>query len=255
MKEHRPATGRDDGRRDGRPARGHWIALEGPDGGGKTSQVPRLVARLEAVGLGVVTTKEPGGVATFGTALRDYLFNENRIEGMSPELQLLFFEADRAATVRDVIVPALESGHWVVCDRGPFGSTVYQGIVQGVDVEVVSMLTDWATGGVYPDLTLILDVPPEVALSRIAARSSATNWFDRWDAAQFTRVRNAYRLVAQAAAHRCVEIEADAPPEAVEAAIWEAVMKHLALDAGAAAEPSAQIVAASLSNQRGGRPR
>lgn len=210
-----------------RPTRGRWIALEGPDGGGKTFQIPRLVARLEAAGIEVVVTKEPGGVATFGQALRDYLFAENRIEGMSPEVQLLFFQADRAATVRDVIMPAVEAGHWVVCDRGPFGSTVYQGVVQGVDVEEVAKLTDWATAGMYPDLTLILDVSPEVALSRIAARTGPTNWFDRWDTAHFTRVRNAYRLVAQAAAERCAVIGADVTPDAVEAAIWDAVLSRL----------------------------
>lgn len=227
MDEHVTHTGPDEGRPQDRPPRGRWIALEGPDGGGKTSQIPRLVARLQAAGLGVVTTKEPGGVATFGKAVRDYLFTENRIEGMLPEVQLLFFQADRAATVRDVIMPAVAAGDWVVCDRGPFGSTVYQGVVQGVDVETVAKLTDWATGSVYPDLTLILDVSPEVALARIATRPGATNWFDRWDAAHFSRVRNAYRLVAQAAAHRCEVIAADAPPDAVEEAIWDAVMRRL----------------------------
>lgn len=208
--------------------RGRWIALEGPDGGGKTSQVSRLVARLKAAGLRVVTTREPGGVPSFGTALREYLFTENRIEGMSPEVQLLFFQADRAATVRDVIMPAVAAGDWVVCDRGPLGSTVYQGIVQGVDVEAVAMLTDWATGGAYPDLTLILDVTPEVALARIAARPDATNLFDRWDTAHLSRVRNAYLLVAQRIAHRCVVIAADAPPDTVEEAIWHAIMQRLA---------------------------
>jgi dTMP kinase len=228
MDEHVTKKGIDTGSAQDRLTVGRWIALEGPDGGGKTSQIPRLVARLRAAGLGVVTTKEPGGVATFGKALREYLFTENRIEGMSPEVQLLFFQADRAATVRDVIMPAVEAGDWVVCDRGPFGSTVYQGVVQGVDVEEVAKLTDWATGGRYPDLTLILDVSPAVARSRIAARNGARNWFDRWDAPHFSRVRNAYRLVAQAAADRCVVIAADAPPDAVEMAIWDAVVARLA---------------------------
>jgi dTMP kinase len=238
MDEHVTKARPDAGGPQDRPLRGRWIALEGPDGGGKTYQIPRLVARLQAAGLGVVTTKEPGGVATFGKALRDYLFTENRIEGMSPEVQLLFFQADRAATVRDVIMPAVAAGDWVVCDRGPFGSTVYQGVVQGVDVEEVAKLTDWATGGVYPDLTLILDVSPEVALSRIAARTGTINWFDRWDAAHFSRVRNAYRLVAQAAANRCVVIEADATPDAVELAIWDAVMTRLAPGTGTAYSPA-----------------
>jgi dTMP kinase len=221
-----------------RPTRGRWIALEGPDGGGKTLQIPRLVAHLEAAGIKVVVTKEPGGAATFGRALRDYLFAENRIEGMSPEVQLLFFQADRAATVRDVIIPALEAGHWVVCDRGPFGSTVYQGVAQGVDVEDVAKLTDWATGGVYPDLTLILDVSPEVARTRIEARAGATNWFDRWDTTHFTRVRNAYRLVAHAAADRCALIAADVTPDAVESAIWDAVSMRLGPGEAEVASPA-----------------
>ncbi len=210
-----------------RGGRGRWIALEGPDGGGKTLQIPRLVARLGAAGISVVTTKEPGGVPTFGAAVREYLFTENRIEGMTPEMQLLFFQADRAATVRDIVRPALERNDWVVCDRGPFGSTVYQGVVQGVDVEDVNKLTDWATGGMYPDLTLILDVSPQIALGRISSRTGATNWFDRWDASNFARVRNAYRLVAQGAATRCVLIDANVSVEQVESAIWTAVEARL----------------------------
>src|SRR5690348_6228814 len=78
-------------------ARGKWIALEGPDGGGKTSQIPSLVRRLERAGVRVVTTKEPGGAGAFGRAVRDFLFVDNQIEGMPPEQQLLFFQADRAA--------------------------------------------------------------------------------------------------------------------------------------------------------------
>ena len=221
--------------------RGRWIALEGPDGGGKTSQIPRLKARLEATGLTVVTTKEPGGAPRFGPALRDYLFADKRIEGMPPEIQLLFFQADRAATVRDVITPSLEAGHWVICDRGPFGSTVYQGVVQGVDVEDVARLTDWATGGRYPDLTVILDVAPKIALARIAARPGGTNWFDQWDEARFTRVRNAYRLVAQAAPDRCAVVAADGSPEKTADAIWAAVTARLgaALTGGDLAPDSA----------------
>lgn len=237
------------GQRD-RPQRGRWIALEGPDGGGKTSQIPCLVARLQAAGMEVVTTREPGGVATFGAALREYLFTENRIEGMSPEVQLLFFQADRAATVRDVIMPALAAGKWVVCDRGPFGSTVYQGIVQGVDVDDVAKLTDWATGGTYPDLTLILDVSPEVAQPRLAARKGATNWFDRWGFEHLARVRNAYNRVAQASAERCSVIAADASHDAVEEAIWDVVTTRLLHGRDEAALSSAHLGGANPSSSR-----
>jgi dTMP kinase len=256
MEEQATMTGVDECGRPDRPQRGRWIALEGPDGGGKTSQIPCLVSRLQAAGIEVVTTKEPGGVATFGTALREYLFTENRIEGMSPEAQLLFFQADRAATVRDVIMPALAAGKWVVCDRGPFGSTVYQGIVQGVDVDDVAKLTDWATGGTYPDLTLILDVSPEIAQSRLAAREGATNWFDRWDFAHLARVRNAYSRVARAAAERCSVIAADASHEAVEEAIWDVVTTRLALGRDEAAYSSAHFGGGNPSSSRSsGRPR
>lgn len=215
-------------------ARGKWIALEGPDGGGKTSQVPALVRNLIDAGITVVTTKEPGGAGAFGNAVRDFLFSDNQIEGMPPEQQLLFFQADRAATMRTVIEPALAAGNWVVADRGPFGSTVYQGIVQGVDVQTVAKLTEWATGGDQPDLTIILDVSPDIATARLSQRASGRNWFDSWDASRFAKVRNAYKLLAQLAGHRSALVSADGRRDEVEQLIWATVQERLRGDLASA---------------------
>jgi len=205
---------------------GMWIAIEGVDGCGKSTQVSRLARRIDAEMVRVITTKEPGGAPGFGPALRDFLFHQDQIREMSAYVQLLFFEADRAATVQTVVMPALNDGTWVVSDRGPFGSTVYQGLVLGVPLDLVEHLTNAATGGRRPHLTVILDVTPQVAITRLATLRQP-NWFDTWSAERLTLVIDAYRRMAREHQERTILIDGTPEPDAVAASIWECVWSRL----------------------------
>ncbi len=206
--------------------RGRLISFEGPDGGGKTTQARRLVARLERRGLGVVYTREPGGTAA-GEAIRRILQHEEFPEPLCAEAEVLLFAASRAQLVRRVIRPALEGGLWVVADRFLDSTTVYQGHARGLGVEAVEALHRIAVGDTRPDLTLILDSGPFEAALRLRRRQAgggeAPDRLEREDAAFHERVREGYRELARREPQRCRWIDTSAPAETVEAAIWAEV--------------------------------
>jgi dTMP kinase len=147
------------------PSNGRFLVLEGPDGGGKTTQSARLVGWLRSTGLEVVACREPGGTA-LGERLRDLLKDRSDIAiGMKAEM--LLFMASRAQLVEEVIRPAIARGAVVVSDRFLLSNVVYQGYAGGLEVEELWRVGLASTGGLMPDLTLIVDVPPEVALARV----------------------------------------------------------------------------------------
>jgi dTMP kinase len=149
------------------PRRGLFLSLDGPDGGGKTTQAARLVDWLRARGLDVVACRDPGGTA-LGHRLRSILLDRSELHfGLRAEM--LMYMASRAQLVEEVIEPALASGKVVVSDRYLLANVVYQGHAGGLPVEEVWRVGRAATGGRMPDLTLVLDVPSEVASARIGA--------------------------------------------------------------------------------------
>ena len=139
--------------------RGRLVALEGIDGCGKSTQ-----ARILAERLGAVSTFEPGATK-LGAALRSLLLDQDRIS-VAPRAEALLMAADRAQHVAEVIAPALESGTWVVTDRFAASTLAYQGFGRGLDRQELQFLVEWATGGLRPDLTVLLDLPVATAAGR-----------------------------------------------------------------------------------------
>ncbi len=188
-----------------------FIVFEGVEGSGKTTQVNMLAEALRSRGLTVVVTHEPGGTPA-GEAIRDVLL-AHRVD-MSPLCELFLFCASRTQHVRDVIAPALRRGQVVISDRYELSSVVYQGYAGDVGVPLAEQLNNIATGGLHPDLTVILDIDPEEGLRRNRANSSA----DRIEAKDLDfhrRVREGYLVWAASHPRASLVIDATLPPEEI----------------------------------------
>lgn len=208
------------------PYPGRFVALEGPDGGGKTTQVQRLAESLRQAGHTVALCRDPGGTP-LGDRLRSLLQDPTGPE-FGVRAEMLLFMASRAQLVESVIRPALEAGEIVVSDRFLLSNVVYQGYAGGLDVEEIWTVGRSATGGLMPDLTLILDVPPATAVSRIGAAGR-----DRIEARgpdYRERVRQGFLDIAAHDPASIVVLDADVPPEALAQRIREEVTRALALD-------------------------
>jgi dTMP kinase len=144
---------------------GFFLVLDGPDGGGKTTQAARLADWLRSRGFDVVACRDPGGTA-LGNRLRAIVMDRDTVP-LSIRAEMLLFMASRAQMIEEIIRPALESGHIVVCDRFLLATIVYQGNAGGLDPAEVAAVGRAATGGLLPDLTIVLDVPPEAARRRV----------------------------------------------------------------------------------------
>jgi len=203
---------------------GRFISLEGPDGGGKTTQAARLVARLRERGRNVVTVREPGGTE-LGEWVRRVVQHGATGEPLSATTELLLFSAARRHLTERVIAPALREGRWVVSDRFLDSTTVYQGIAGGLRPEEVAAVHRIAVGEELPDLTLVLDVDPERGLARLHSRAGGgeLDEMERRAVDFHRRVREGYRQLAKAEPRRVRLIDASPSAEAVAAAIWKEV--------------------------------
>ena len=170
--------------------RGKFVVLEGGDGSGKSTQVTRVASWLRSREVNVYETFEPGAGAT-GAVIRDLLLHGPA--EVAPVAEALLMAADRAQHVATEIEPALARGGWVVCDRYVPSSLVYQGVVRGLGVDMVAQLSAIATGGLYPDLVIVLDVSDDVAAARQGAEPDR---LEREGAAFHAAVRQAYRDLA-----------------------------------------------------------
>lgn len=203
-----------------------FITFEGPEGGGKSTQIRWLAERLRGQGVGVVTTREPGGTA-IGDQIRDVL-HDTANTAMSPTAELLLYSASRAQHVAEVIRPALAAGQVVLCDRFADSSIAYQGYGRGLDRVTLAELTAIATGGLKPDLTLLLDLDVQQGLARLAGRGEAMNRLDLEAVGFHERVRAGYHALAAAEPERWVILDAIQPVEVVAAGVWRAVAARLA---------------------------
>ena len=206
--------------------KGRFITLEGPEGGGKSTQVRRLAERLKSAGHAVLTTREPGGTPT-GEAIRGILQHDHAGESICPEAELLLFEASRAQLVQHVILPALKKGVWVICDRFVDSTAAYQGYGRGFDLATVLDINRFAMGTCIPDLTLLLDVETQTGLKRLTVRNREQNTthdrFEREQVAFHERVRAGYLQLALRWPDRIRVIDGMRDEAAVEEDVWSAV--------------------------------
>ena len=173
--------------------RGKFITFEGIEGVGKSTNIAAFVGRIEAGGHKVLTTREPGGTP-FAEDIREILMN--RSDEPVPEIaELLLMFAARSFNVNNVIVPALDAGTWVVCDRFTDSSRAYQGGGRGLPMLTIDSLADWVHGETWPDLTILLDAPVEIGMDRAGSRGTP----DRIEQERhdfFERVRECYLEIA-----------------------------------------------------------
>jgi len=203
--------------------RGALITFEGVEGSGKSSQCRRLAEDLRSRGIEVVATSEPDGTA-LGTAIRSLL----NADGLAPTAlsQVFLFLAARQQHVAQVIRPALSCGAIVISDRYTDATVAYQGFGQSVELEVIRDLNLLATGGLLPDLTLVLDLDPAVGMARIDGRP--LDAFEKLDLAFHRRVREGYLEIARAEKRRVVVLRADQSEEALAVDVMAAVSEALA---------------------------
>ena len=201
-----------------------FITLEGPDGGGKSTQARLLVEHLTARGLPALLTREPGGTP-IGDQIRRTLMDLGNT-GMDPRTEILLFSASRAQIVHQVIRPRLEAGGVVVCDRFYDSTLAYQGYGHGLDLTALRAITDFATGGLRPDLTFLIDLSAEDGLRR-RRRGGQWNRLDAYDLGFHQRVRQGYFDLAAAEPGRWVTVDATRPVETVQSEIRRVVEERL----------------------------
>lgn len=196
--------------------RGKFITIEGIEGVGKTTNMKVLVKRIEAAGQPVLTTREPGGTP-LAEDIRDILISHG--DEPIPEIaELLLMFAARSFNVDNVIIPALRAGTWVVSDRFTDSSRAYQGGGRGMPMETIDRLADWVHGGVWPDLTVLLDAPVEIGLQRATGRG-APDRFERERHDFFQRVRDCYLRLASLEPSRFVIIDTTQTLDDVKVAV------------------------------------
>ena len=199
-----------------RGAKGHFIALEGGEGVGKSTLARRLKAALKARGIDVLLTREPGGTSG-AEAIRGLLLAPPGGQDWTPRAEALLFAAARADHVAKTITPALNAGQWVICDRFLDSSRAYQGGVNGIEDEDIIALHAFGSEGLIPDKTLLLRADPEAVAARLAKRDGASSDAIGGRSADFhAGVAARFQTFAQTAPARFTLIDADQDEAAVE---------------------------------------
>jgi dTMP kinase len=192
---------------------GKFITVEGIEGVGKSTNIAHIRGLIEAAGIDVVITREPGGTP-LGETIRGLLLDP-RYTGMSPDCELQLMFAARAEHLAKVILPALAQGHWVLCDRFTDATYAYQGGGRGIAAGKIARLEQWVQGDFRPDLTVLLDVPVAIGLARAGNRGSLDR-FEQEQISFFERVRQAYLDLATRHDGRYRVIDASQPLASVQ---------------------------------------
>jgi dTMP kinase len=208
--------------------RGWFITFEGGEGAGKSTQIERLRRRMESLGHAVAATREPGG-SPRGERIRDAILS-GRVKALGPSVEAVLFYAARADHLESVIQPALDQGIHVLCDRFADSTKAYQGVLGQVAPEILESLDRVIVGDTEPDLTLVLDVPAEVGLARArrrrAEREEGADRFESERDSFHEALRQAFCTIAAAHPERCVLIDGNRDPDAVEDSIWAALRER-----------------------------
>ena len=203
-----------------------FITFEGIEGSGKTTQIKRLLAWLQTRTDNVLLTREPGGTE-IGEQIRAILLNPDNTD-MTPESEILLFSAARAQIVRQVIRPHLDEGWIVICDRFADSTLAYQGYGHGLPLDDLRSITDFATGGLWPDLTIYLDLDVEAGLRRKSATPEEWNRMEAKALAFHKRVRQGYLELAHIFSDRYLIIDADQPEDVIQKEIQARIMAIIA---------------------------
>ena len=206
---------------------GYLITFEGGEGGGKTTQSVRLRNRLSKAGRDVIVLREPGGTVISEQIRKVVLSQVNT--SMAFTTEVLLFQAARAQIYREIVIPSLKAGKVVIMDRSRDSSVVYQGIVRGFGKDLIEQLNDLSTDNIYPNLTILLDLPVDVGLRR-KEDSGEINRLDMEADGFHQKVKKAYlQLVKEDKSNRWVVINAENDLDTVESEIWKVVSKKLDL--------------------------
>jgi dTMP kinase len=201
-----------------------FITFEGSEGCGKSTQVQLLATHLKILGVPFLVTREPGGTA-IGELIRELLQFAPQSVGMTPETELLLFEASRSQLVREVIKPALERGECVIADRFFDSTTVYQGAARKLDRKVVRQLNTFVVGDCVPDITFLLHVDLETARSRMQ-QPRRPDRMEQQTVEFYEQVRDGYQELAKWQRDRIVVIKGWQSPHDIEKEIWETLVKR-----------------------------
>lgn len=211
-------------------ATGKFITFEGGEGLGKTTNIPFVANYLQQQGIVVTTTREPGGTQ-LAEKIR-HLLLDTAGESLSEQTELLLMFAARSQHIRHVIQPALDQGHWVLCDRFTDATYAYQGGGRGIPTAAIAWLEQWVQAELRPDLTLLFDAPVAIGMTRVAQRKGVADRFELEHLGFFERVRSAYLARAQQNPGRMKIIAADQPLLSVQAnigAVLDALIGQTAL--------------------------
>jgi dTMP kinase len=219
--------------------RGHFITFEGGEGSGKSTHAATLAHRLKSLGLEVVLTREPGG--STGAEIIRHILLSGIAKPLGAETEAILFAAARDDHVRNTILPALESGRWVICDRFIDSTRVYQGALGHVDQRLIRRLERVTVGQAFPELTFILDVPAEIGLARATRRrgEDAADRFESESTEFHEALRQAYRALAIEEPQRCIVVDGRAPRDEVSGRIWSIVQGRLHPERVGSAETTA----------------
>lgn len=205
--------------------RGCFITLEGGEGAGKSTQAARLESRLRARGFESVLTREPGG-SPLAEQIRSAILS-GAIAPLGPAAEAVMFSAARIDHLRHTIRPALDAGKWVICDRFSDSTRAYQGALGNLDPRFLRELERVTVGPTRPDLTIVIDVPAELGLTRARARSVIADRFEAEGLAFHEALRTAFLDIAADEPRRCAVVDGTGDADAVSDAIWRIVCERL----------------------------